>query len=170
MADKLEIYGSKTLRQKSKEVNSFDETLIEFGNKLRKLMYEYDGVGIAAPQIGKLIRVIAVDIPNTEKESVVLVNPKIIWTSQETQTDSEGCLSIPDIRAAVNRPLSISVSAFSTNGEQISLEKISGFFARIIQHEMDHLDGILFTDKIDPLKRALLLSKLKKIAKERKSK
>ena len=170
MPQNLEIYGSKVLRQKSQEVNVFDEELVKFGNELVELMYEHDGVGLAAPQIGKLTRVIAIDIPNTEKESVVLVNPQIIWMSEETKSDNEGCLSIPDIKASVNRPLSISVSAFSTTGEPILLEKISELFARAIQHEIDHLNGILFVDKIDPLKKTLILGKLRKIAKEHKSK
>lgn len=170
MSDNLEIYGSKTLRKISVEVNNFDKELVDFGKELSDLMYENDGIGLAAPQIGKLIRVVAVDVPNTEKESVVLVNPKIIWASPEFKNDSEGCLSIPDIRANVERPASISVSAFSTTGEQILFEKITGIFARAIQHEIDHLNGILFVDKIDPLKKTLISGKLKKIAKEYKSK
>jgi peptide deformylase len=170
MSDELEIYGSKLLRQKSPEVKTFDDELISFGEKLTELMYEYDGVGLAAPQVGKLIRVAAVDIPNTEKESLVMVNPEITWTSEEKQIDNEGCLSIPDIRAHVSRPLSISLSAFTTSGEPILLENVTGFFARAIQHEIDHLDGILFVDKIDPLKKTMISGKLKKIAKEHKHK
>jgi peptide deformylase len=169
MSENLEIYGSKVLRQISKEITSFDDTLVKFGEDLKNFMYEYDGVGLAAVQIGNPIRIIAVDIPDTDKEAIILVNPKITWASVDTQVDNEGCLSIPDVRAKVTRAQSISVSAFSTTAEPISLEKVSGFFARAIQHEIDHLDGVLFTDKIDPLKKTLILSKLKKIAKEHKS-
>jgi peptide deformylase len=170
MADKLEMYGSKILRQKSLEVKFFNDELVIFGEKLVRLMYEYEGVGLAAVQIGKPIRVVAVDVPNSDKESIVLVNPKIIWASEETQSDSEGCLSVPDIRASVNRPLTISISAFSPTGESILLEKVSGAFARAIQHEIDHTNGILFVDRIDPLKKTLLLGKLKKLAKKHKAK
>jgi peptide deformylase len=133
-------------------------------------MYEYDGVGLAAVQIGRPIRMAAIYVPNSDKESLVLVNPRIVWMSEETQSDSEGCLSVPEIRASVNRPLTISVSAVSPAGEPILLEKVSGSFARTIQHEMDHMDGVLFVDKIDPLKKTLLFGKLKKLAKKHKTK
>lgn len=166
MSETLEIYGSKILRKKSENVTVFDEELTKFCQKLSNLMYEHEGAGLAAPQIGKNIRVAAIDIPDTNKESLILVNPEIVFKSEELQTDSEGCLSIPDIRAIVKRPMTISVKAVSTTGEPIFLENISGFFARAIQHEIDHLDGILFIDKIDPLKKTMIAGKLKKIAKE----
>lgn len=166
MSENIVIYGSKTLRKKSEEIKIFDDELVKFGERLSELMYENDGAGLAAPQIGKNIRIVAVDVPNTEKKSVVLVNPQIIYESEELQSNSEGCLSIPDVRAIVKRPMTISVKAFSTKGEPITLENVSGFFARAIQHEIDHLDGILFVDKIDPLKKTLISGKLKKIAKE----
>jgi len=169
MPENLEIYGSKILRNKSKKITSFDDKLIEFSEKLSRLMFEHEGAGLAAPQIGENIRIVAVEIPNTtEKESLILVNPEIVFQSEELQTDTEGCLSIPDIRAIVKRPMTISVKAFSANGKPIFLENVSGFFARAIQHEIDHLDGILFIDKIDPLKKTLISGKLKKIAKENK--
>ncbi len=166
MYDNLVIYGAKTLRQKSEEIKVFDDDLIKFGETLRNLMYEHEGAGLAAPQIGRNIRIAVVDVPESDKESVILVNPEIVFKSEEEQTDSEGCLSIPSIRAVVKRPMTISVKAFSTNGEPMFLENVSGFFARTIQHEIDHLDGILFIDKIDPLKKTLISGKLKKIAKE----
>jgi len=170
MADQLELYGSKILRQKSQEVKLFNDELVMFGEKLVRLMYEFDGVGLAAVQIGRPIRMAAIYVPNSDSESLVLVNPRIIWMSEETQSDSEGCLSVPEIRAPVNRSMSISVSAVSPAGEPILLEKISGAFARTILHEMDHMDGILFVDKIDPLKKTLLFGKLKKLAKKHKTK
>ena len=172
MSQDLKIYGSKLLRKKCKEVTVFDDELVKFTEKLRELMYELDGVGLAAVQIGKALRIAAVDVPNTntEKESVILINPKIVWKSQDTQTDNEGCLSIPDIRASVTRPMSVTVEAVSEKGEPLLFENVSGFFARAIQHEIDHMDGILFVDKIDPIKKTLIAGKLKKIAKEHKEK
>jgi len=166
----LEIYGSKILRENCREVSVFDDELVNFTDRLRELMYEFDGVGLAAVQVGVPLRIAAIDIPNTEKESLILVNPQIVWQCDETQTDSEGCLSIPDIRANVVRAMTINVKGFSEKGEPIFLEKVSGFLARIIQHEIDHMDGILFTDKIDPIKKTFIAGKLKKIAKEHKSK
>lgn len=166
----LEIYGSKILRENCREALIFNDDLVNFTDKLRKLMYELDGVGLAAVQMGVPLRIAAIDIPDTEKESIILVNPEIVWQCGETQTDSEGCLSIPDVRANVTRSMTISVKGFSEKGEPIFLEKISGFFARVIQHEIDHMNGVLFTDKIDPVKKTFIAGKLKKIAKERKSK
>jgi peptide deformylase len=166
MSNDLEIYGSKVLRKKSEEITVFNDELVAFGKQLRDLMYEYEGVGLAAPQVGRNIRIVAVDIPKTENEAVILVNPQVIAASEEIQTDSEGCLSIPEIRAVVKRPQTITVKAQNTAGEPILLENVSGFFARAILHEIDHLDGILFIDKIDPLKRNLIAGKLKRIAKE----
>ena len=165
-ASNLEIYGSKILRKRSEEITVFDDELVKFGEKLRDLMFEYEGAGLAAPQIGKNLRIAVVEIPDTEKEALIFVNPEIVAKSEELQTDSEGCLSIPDVRAIVKRHQTISMKAFTTKGEEIFLENISGFFARAIQHEIDHLDGVLFTDKVDPLKKALISGKLKKIAKE----
>jgi len=168
MAETLEIYGSKLLRKICEEVTIFDDELVKFTSRLRDLMYEFDGVGLAAVQIGKPLRVAVVDIPNTEKESVILINPEIIWKSDEMQSDSEGCLSIPDIHANVIRPLTITVKAVTEKGAPLIFEKISGFFARVIQHEIDHMNGVLFVDKIDPIKKTLIAGKLKKIAKEHK--
>ncbi|MCL2844597.1 MAG: peptide deformylase [Chitinivibrionia bacterium] len=168
--DDLEIYGSKLLRETCKEVSVFDDELVNFTNKLRELMYEFDGVGLAAVQVGVPLRIAVIDIPDTEKEAIILINPEIVWSDDETQTDSEGCLSIPDVRANVARSMNISVKAVSPNGEPIFLDKISGFFARVIQHEIDHLNGVLFTDRIDPVKKTFIAGKLKKIAKERKNK
>ena len=164
----LEFYGSKTLRETCRDVEVFDDKLADFANKLRDLMYEFDGVGLAAIQVGVPLRIAVIDIPNTEKESIILVNPEIVWRDDETQSDNEGCLSIPDVRASVVRQMRISVKALSPKGEPIFLDKISGFYARIVQHEIDHLNGVLFTDRIDPLKKTLIAGKLKKIAKEHK--
>ena len=162
----LEIYGSKVLRKRSEEITIFDEELVKFGETLRDLMFEHEGAGLAAPQIGKNIRIAVVEIPNTEREALIFVNPEIIYKSDEMQSDSEGCLSIPDIRAVVKRPMTISLKALTTSGKPMLIENISGFLARAIMHEIDHLDGVLFVDIIDPLKKTLIAGKLKKIAKE----
>jgi len=166
MSENLEIYGSKILRKKSDNVEVFDKELVEYCETLRNLMYKYDGAGLAAPQMGRNIRVAVVDVPNTDKETIILINPEVVWQSEEEQTDSEGCLSIPDIRANVKRPMTINLKNFSPDGKPTLLENVSGFLARAILHEIDHLDGILFIDKIDPLKKTLISGKLKKIAKE----
>ena len=128
-------------------------------------MYAEDGVGLAAPQVNRSTRIIAVDATGGEGPAQVLVNPVIAWSSPEQEDYEEGCLSIPDIRLNVRRPSVVSVNAFDVNGKEIVIEKADGLLARALQHEIDHLDGILFVDRVSPLQRQLIASKLKKLAK-----
>lgn len=135
---------NKILRQKSKEISIFNNDIKKFEKILIKFMKEKDGVGIAAPQIGKNIQMIICTLD--EKNIVTLCNPKIIYFSKNTKIAQEGCLSLPHIWGNVERPENIICRYQNTNGKTFEIT-LKGMNARIIQHERDHLDGILFADK-----------------------
>jgi peptide deformylase len=152
-------YPNPQLRQKSKNLKTDQISQKEFQNFLRdfvKTMQVKDGIGLAAPQVGQSIRVIAV---STKNGSLILINPKIISKSWRRNLAEEGCLSFPNIFGLVKRRNKIKVFGYDKNGKQIKL-KCEGLFARVIQHEIDHLDGILFIDKLKKItKGAELLKK-----------
>jgi len=161
-------YGSSILRQQAQEVMPH-ENYSELSDCLFESLNTKEGVGLAAPQIGILKRVfvIAVSIDENEQENALqfkkaYINPAIIWKSQEQIYYNEGCLSIPDIFEDVLRPESINVTYYDSNFNLVE-EQLDGIVARIFQHEYDHLDGILFIDRINLLKRKLLANKLKQI-------
>ena len=162
------IYGNPILRKKAKKITTFDEQLAEFADILVEKMYEYDGIGLAAPQIGESVRAIALDLSSEANSPIVLFNPEITWRSEDIDSDSEGCLSVPGIRGIVERPISISLSAQDVTGAVVNFEKVDGLFARALQHEVDHLDGVMFVDRLSSAKRSMLSGKLKKMAKQNK--
>jgi peptide deformylase len=127
-------------------------------------MYAAKGVGLAANQVGIARRVAVVDTGGETPDPLVLVNPTIVQRGEETETAEEGCLSIPEIFGDVERPVSIVVEATDRTGTPFRLEA-SGYRARAIQHEVDHLDGVLFLDHLSAVKRGLLLSKWKRLRK-----
>ena len=141
------------LRTKSKKIENIDENIRQFSDILLTLMYEYDGVWLAAPQIWENIRMIAItkwDIQGDRYnfiEDKVMINPEIIWHSQEQEIDEEACLSVPGRKGKVSRFKQIVVK-YQTVDWKIKEEKLSWFNARIVQHEIDHLDGVLFVDKV----------------------
>ncbi len=144
------VYPDPRLRAKNAPVTDFDEELAATSRSMFELMYATAGVGLAAPQVGINKRLMVYnpeggqDHPETE---VVLCNPKIAWKSKDKESAEEGCLSFPEVLGQVTRPLKIRVTAQSLTGEDIELE-IEGWEARIFQHELDHLDGILFIDRM----------------------
>ncbi|MBS8121981.1 peptide deformylase [Candidatus Vampirococcus lugosii] len=141
------------LRNKSDEVETFDKELTKFCSELKKLMFIYDGVGLSAPQIGLNTRVVAISRWNirgdkrTFIEDLILINPIITKFSSSKNDDIEGCLSLPGIEGIVTRSDKINVSFYNPKGKLIK-KQFAGIDARIVQHEVDHLNGILFTDKI----------------------
>ncbi|MFA6409999.1 MAG: peptide deformylase [Candidatus Buchananbacteria bacterium] len=142
----IKIYSCPVLRQKSKALKSEELQKKEFGQLLldmEKTMKEKDGVGLAAPQIGKSIRVVVI---STADGSVFLINPKILKKSWKKEILEEGCLSLPEVWGLVKRSLKITIVALDPKGKKMKFTA-SGMFARVIQHEVDHLDGILFIDK-----------------------
>ncbi len=161
----IRIYGDPILRKKAQSISEFDEELKAFAIQMKNDMYESEGIGLAAPQVGKSVRLVVVDVTAGEQEPYVMINPDIFYFSEEKDNYDEGCLSIPDITLTVTRPSIISVRAQDENGDEYTLENIDGLFARAVQHEIDHLDGMLFGDRASPVRRQLISGKLKKLAK-----
>lgn len=142
---KIVMYPADILETKCLKVEVFDKKLIKLLNDMYDTMIEFDGVGLAAPQIGIDQQIALVDIGD-ESGSIELINPEIIETSGE-QTGPEGCLSFPDLYGEVSRPYKVKVQAQDRKGRHYTLEA-EDFLARAIQHEIDHLNGILFTSKV----------------------
>lgn len=134
--------GENTLRKKSKPVKDFDEGLWELLDDMKETMHANDGMGLAAPQVGVLRRVVVMEVNNAYFE---LINPEIIATKGET-IEEEGCLSVGAFHGRVKRPKDVTVTAYDRYGEPFTL-KGTNWLARCICHELDHLDGILFVDK-----------------------
>ncbi|MBN2260993.1 MAG: peptide deformylase [Clostridiales bacterium] len=142
----VRIDGDPVLRKISKEVTKFDEKLEVLAKDMIDTMYEEDGVGLAAPQIGILKRLVVIDVYDG-KGAHVIVNPEIIYEEGE-QFEIEGCLSVPNVTGSVRRPLIVKVKAQNLAGE--TFEMIGeGLMARALCHEIDHINGILFIDKIE---------------------
>jgi peptide deformylase len=162
----VRIYGDPVLRQRAAEVTSFDESLRRLIADLRETMHAYQGVGLAATQVGVLQRVLVVDVPLDDeaetRAAYALVNPVIV-ERDATQTAEEGCLSIPAIFEDVTRAQMIRVRYQDEQGAPGALEA-EGYLARAIQHEIDHLDGVLFVDRLSVLKRQFLKRALEALA------
>lgn len=149
----IRIYPDPVLREKCVPVSDFDSELGQLLDNMAETMYAAPGIGLAAPQVGKTIRAVIVDVGENGDGLIELVNPEIV--SQKGRTSSEeGCLSIPDYRDSVSRSSTIEVRAFDRRGEPFELQA-DGLLSICIQHELDHLDGVLFIDKMSRLKREL---------------
>ena len=142
---KIVMYPDEVLEIKCRPVVKFDRKLAKLLDDMYDTMIEHDGVGLAAPQIGIDERIAIVDIDD-ELGTIEMINPRIINTSGE-QTGPEGCLSFPDLFGEVTRPNYVKIEAFDRKGKKFTLEA-EEFLARAIQHEIDHLDGVLFTSKV----------------------
>jgi peptide deformylase len=160
----LHLLGSPTLRQRAEPVAAVDDTVRELVDDLFETMYAARGVGLAANQVGVARRVAVVDVGKEVPEPLVLINPEIKEVSDDAEIAEEGCLSIPEIFGDVERPLRVVVRALDKDGAPFELE-CAGYQARAIQHEIDHLDGVLFLDHLSAVKRSLLLSKWKRLRK-----
>jgi peptide deformylase len=160
-------YGDQVLRKTAGPVEKFDGELAGLAAGMIEAMRAADGVGLAAPQVGVPLRLMVVDASYGESEPYVLANPEIIYASEEEAEDDEGCLSLPGITVAVNRPARVSVSAQDAKGEPYVIENAEGLLARALQHENDHLNGILLIDHVSPVQRTMLSGKLKKISQKR---
>jgi len=138
--------GDPVLRTKAKEISEITDKTRELLDNMADTMYAAPGVGLAAPQVGILQRIVVIDVDD-EHGLVELINPEIIFYSEEKNILEEGCLSIPGESAEVIRPSVVKVKALNRNGEEIEIEA-DDYFARAVQHELDHLEGVLFVDKI----------------------
>ncbi len=158
----VRILGDPILRARAQEVVTLTPELRRLIDDLFETMYDEDGVGLAAPQVGVGQRIIVVDPHENGMQGFALINPIVLETSKEVERGEEGCLSIPGLKDVVERPFSAIIVGQTLEGETRRIEA-EGLLARILQHEVDHLDGILFIDRLSPLKRKLLLSKWQKV-------
>ena len=165
------VYGSPVLRKKTQEIAPDYPNLMKFVSDMFETMERSDGIGLAAPQVGRSIRMFVIDAnpladehPELEGFHKAFINPKIVEHSEELSNYNEGCLSLPTIREELQRPSKIRISYVDENFNTFE-ESYEGVIARIIQHEYDHLDGILLIDHLNPLKRKMLEGKLKAISK-----
>lgn len=164
-------YGHPILKKVAEPIASDYDGLEELIENMWETMYHASGVGLAAPQIGKSIRVFVVDTKQLKEEGKeeegikkVFINPEKIEEKGEEFAYEEGCLSIPEIRADVQRRETLKLIYLNENFEEVT-EEFEGMEARVIQHEYDHLEGVLFVEKINPLKRNIIRRKLDKIRK-----
>ncbi|UKJ73559.1 peptide deformylase [Azospirillum brasilense] len=152
------------LKQKAKPVEKVDARIAKLMDDMVETMYAAKGIGLAAPQIGILERVIVVDVHDKDEKPnpIRLANPEIVWKSDETSVCEEGCLSVPDQYAEVTRPSSVRVRYLDETNEMREIEA-DGMLATCIQHEIDHLNGVLFVDYLSMLKRNMILRKVQKM-------
>ncbi|MEL7332724.1 MAG: peptide deformylase [Cyanobacteria bacterium J06560_2] len=146
----IHYLGDRVLRQPAKRVSKVDNTLRDLVRKMLQTMYSEDGIGLAAPQVGvnKQLLVVDSDPEDPANQPLVLINPKIISASKELATGQEGCLSIPGVYLDVIRPAAIEVSYKDESGRPRKM-KADDLVARVIQHEMDHLNGVMFVDRVE---------------------
>jgi peptide deformylase len=156
----VKILGDDVLRKHAARIAEFDDRIAKTAEEMIETMHENDGIGLAAPQVGLSQRLIVIDISPIDKAAVpmVFINPEIVDSQGEITMD-EGCLSVPGVTEAVTRPEEIMLKYQDIKGNEKN-EKFEGWNARVIQHEIDHLNGILFIDYLSPLKRKLATSKL----------
>lgn len=160
---KIYQYPEPVLRKKAEDVKDFSDELQQLIEDMADTMYDAPGIGLAAPQVGESIRLLIVDLRSDgeKREYLTVINPEIV-ASEGTQVDEEGCLSVPDLTANVNRFKKITLRYQDKDGndQEIIAEDR---FAVVLQHEIDHLNGILFIDHLTPLKRGLYKKKMKKV-------
>jgi len=162
---KIVKLGEEVLQAKSSSVARIDDAIAELVERMRRTMYEAAGVGLAAPQVGRSIQLAVVDptLGEDDKEFMVLINPEILEREGD-EDDLEGCLSIPGITVPVTRATRLLVRAYDLQGREIRRE-FAGFPARIIQHEIDHLNGVLIVDHLTSLKRQMVRREIRRLQK-----
>jgi peptide deformylase len=146
VALEVKTFGDPVLKTRAVKVKEFDEALIRLTEDMLVTMHEREGVGLAANQVGRLKRVLVAAVE--EEDEYVIINPVIEALSEETETLPEGCLSIPGIQVEVERPVAVTVTGKDAGGDDLRIEA-EGLLARVFQHEVDHLDGVLILDRTD---------------------
>jgi peptide deformylase len=152
-------FGDPVLRSRAREVDRFDEQLIAEVGEMGELMHDALGVGLAATQVGVMHRVLVYRV-HPQSPVAALVNPELEWSGKEVESLEEGCLSLPGVQVDVERPVHVRVRARDEHGEPVVVEA-SGLEARVIQHEMDHLDGVLVLDRISRSERKSAMKALR---------
>ncbi|MGQ9602374.1 MAG: peptide deformylase [Candidatus Bipolaricaulia bacterium] len=164
MARPILKYPDKRLRLKASPIERIDERIKRLGDELIEALAYAGGLGLAAPQLGESLRLILIDLP--ESPELVLINPRLIEADHGNEVPfNEGCLSLPGVEAEVWRPDHVLVRAWTLEEKEIELER-EGLPARVLLHELDHLDGILFLDRLGPAKRKLLLKEYERIGRD----
>lgn len=168
-------YGNAVLRKVAEPINAEYSNLNSLITNMFETMYHAEGVGLAAPQIGLPIRLVVIDLapfieddPELGAFKVVMINPTILERSAEEVSGEEGCLSIPGVHESVLRAEKIKIKYYDTDFNE-HIEEFEGYKSRVVQHEYDHLEGNLFTDKVTPIRRQLLKSRLTNIVKGKTS-
>ena len=161
------VIPDKRLRLKSEAVKAVDKPLRALVEDMFETMYAAPGIGLAAIQIGVPARVVTMDLAKKDdpKAPQVFINPEVVWSSDESATYEEGCLSIPEYYEEVARPKAVKVKFLDLDGKQREIEA-EGLLATCLQHEIDHINGVLFIDHISKLKRDMVMKKFKKAAKK----
>ncbi len=159
----IELMGSPVLRERAAPVGSVGAAERRLVDDMFQTMHQAQGIGLAAPQVGVSKRILVVDfrLKDGTRHRHALVNPVIVEASAAMAKETEGCLSIPGLEEVVARPVTAAVEASSIDGDPVRIEA-DGILARVLQHEVDHLDGVLFVDRLSPLKRSILLRKWRK--------
>ena len=162
-------YPNPVLAAKAEPIKVFDDDLRRLAADMAETMYEAPGVGLAANQVGVLKRIVVIDVTEDKTGLLVLCNPEIIEASEELQDHEEGCLSLKGLYEHVKRPAHVRVRAQDANGETFELD-CTELLAVCVQHEMDHLDGVVFIDHLSMLKKQRACNKLRKLRREEREK
>ncbi|GHU20592.1 peptide deformylase 2 [Alphaproteobacteria bacterium] len=158
----LVIYPNAVLSKKCKEVEIGDMETVALFEGMFTILYEFDGAGLVAPQIGISKKIVAIDLRN-ERDIYKMINPKIVWKSDELMESTEGCLSIPMLRDTVIRHAKVSVEYLDENFQKCFINEAEGYLAVCLQHELDHLDGKVYIDRLSRLKRSKAIKRYKKL-------
>jgi peptide deformylase len=153
----IRVIGDPVLRERAKDVTSFDRGLRKLAKRMIRIMHDAPGVGLAAPQVGVLQRVLVYDV---EDDPTVLVNPTLVEFSDDIEEYDEGCLSVPGVTMPVERPVRVRVTGFDADGRALDFHA-EGLEARVIQHEYDHLEGVLIVDRTSRSARAAAMRALR---------
>jgi peptide deformylase len=163
MSHRLVYFGNETLKRVAEPVQDINGQIKELSDDMFNVMYTSRGIGLAAPQVDEALRLLVIDIEEYDgMKPVVLVNPEITEVSEETEPYEEGCLSLPGIMEDIVRPSEIHVRAVTVDGNEVEFDA-GGLYARVLQHEIDHLNGIVFVDHLEDYVRKELNPQLKKI-------
>jgi peptide deformylase len=168
MAVRLVYYGNETLKKVAREVRNIDGEIIDLIESMFNVMYRSHGIGLAGPQVDEPKRLLVVDIEERNGPTLALINPVIKESSSEIEPYEEGCLSLPGITKEIVRPSSILISGITPDEKEIEFEA-DGLLARVLQHEIDHLNGKVFIDHLEDFERNELRAQLKKIKKLNKA-
>lgn len=161
------LHPDSRLEKPCAPIETFDASLRGLADDMLETMYHAPGIGLAAPQIGVLLRLIVMDCSAAEEDPapLIMVNPEITWQSEEMKSHNEGCLSIPDQFEEIERPAKVTVKYFDLDGQPQS-QTLDGLWATCVQHEIDHLNGKLFIDYLSRIKRGMITRKMQKFKKD----